>query len=65
MSTLGLYAVHPPIIHYVKHLVVTEPLWADALMTFIITFTISTTVVWLFNKNKVLAFLFLGKPLKS
>lgn len=59
MSTLGIYAVHQPVINYVKHIVET-PIWVDVTVTFVITYIISIVVVIILKMTKLTRFLFLG-----
>lgn len=59
MSTLGIYAVHQPVINYVKNIVET-PIWLDVTFTFIITYTISIATVRMLNMSKLTKFLLLG-----
>ena len=63
-STLGIYAVHQPVIQYIKHLLIKAPLWADVVITFVLTYIISILAVWVFKKNRITAFLFLGIPFR-
>lgn len=59
MSTLGIYAVHQPIIHYVMHIIRT-PLWTDIILTFVLTYIISIVVVRILKMSKLTRFLLLG-----
>lgn len=59
MSTLGIYAVHQPVINYVKHIIGT-PVWVDVALTFVITCTISLVVVRILKMSRMTRFLLLG-----
>ena len=59
MSTLGIYAVHQPVINYVKHIVET-PIWVDVILTFVITFVISIVAVRFLKIFRITRVLFLG-----
>lgn len=59
MSTLGIYAVHQPVINYVKHIIET-PIWLDFILTFVITYVFSIVVVKLLKMPKLTRFLLLG-----
>lgn len=59
MSTLGIYAVHQPVINYVMHIVDT-PIWVDVVLTFVITYIISIVVVRILKVSKLTKFLLLG-----
>lgn len=59
VSTLGIYAVHPPIIHYMKHLVET-PVWLDVVITFIISYIMSIFALRLLKFSRITRKLLLG-----
>lgn len=59
MSTLGIYAVHQPVINYVKHIIET-PVWVDVALTFVITYAISLVAVRILKMSKISRFLLLG-----
>lgn len=59
MSTLGIYAVHQPVINYVEHIFET-PVWVDIVLTFMVTYTISIVSVKLLKLAKLTRILFLG-----
>lgn len=59
MSTLGIYAVHQPVINYVKH-IIEVPIWLDVTVTFLITYIISIVIVRILMLSKVTRFLLLG-----
>ena len=58
-STLGIYAVHQPVINYVKHIIET-PAWMDVILTFVITNIISLLIVRMLKMSKLTRFLLLG-----
>lgn len=59
MSTLGIYAVHQPIIHYVKNVMLSS-LWMNIAITFVLTYILSILVVRILRISKFTRFLFLG-----
>lgn len=59
VSTLGIYAIHQPVIQYLKHLVVT-PIWLDVVITFILSYIISILVVRLLKLSVITRKLLLG-----
>lgn len=60
MSTLGIYAIHQPIIRYVKH-IIEVPTGADVILTFTITYVISVFFIRIINSFFITSILLLGK----
>lgn len=65
-ATLGVYAIHQPIIHVITKLEVQTgltniPLWLNVVMTFSITLLITIIIYKLLNLSTHTRFLFLGK----
>lgn len=61
--SLGIYVIHLLLIPYIVNLVEvsTKSLGVTIGLSFIIALTISSIIVWLIRKNRILAKLFLGK----
>lgn len=59
VSTLGIYAVHQPVIQSVKHLTET-PIWLDVVITFVLSYFISIFSVWLLKSSGITRKLLLG-----
>lgn len=59
MSTLGIYAVHQPVIQYVRH-IYSDSVWIDVSLSFILAYLISIVIVWLLKTTKVTRSVLLG-----
>lgn len=67
--TLGIYAIHQPVIKLVRFLIETLNLSCDGAVLiavlFVATLAITIVIYKLLTLNKYIAFLFLGKGLKK
>lgn len=59
MTTLGIYAVHQPVVYYVKD-IVYSPLWLNIVITFVITMLIAIASIEILKLSSITRRMFLG-----
>ncbi|MDE6264224.1 MAG: acyltransferase [Paramuribaculum sp.] len=63
--TLGIYAIHQPLIRFLREFIFYDfnliPIWVQVILLFFISILLTVTIYWVISKNKYTSKLFLGK----